>query len=163
MQDFTRGAAPALGPVPSKASEKWRYDSLKLCSEAMSRAQVEWDYKVQGEFGSSIKKVADEMMIELERVSPLSSNEMQRMDELVRKAAQFWLDVGQQRCRVVLLMSSSGEDPVRSDMGSLDRDGTLSLVVIPELRRKGNSQGERLDTNDLVMDCKGKFSVFHSS
>jgi hypothetical protein len=82
------------------------------------------------------------------------------MGNLVRKAAKLWLKAGQQRCRLFLLMSDSGKEPLRSGQASLDRDGKQELVVIPELRRIGNEQGERLDKNELVSDCKGRFSVF---
>jgi hypothetical protein len=103
------------------------------------------------------------MSQELGKVATVSDSEKQRMSQLVKKAASLWLEVGQQRCRMSLLMSDSGEDPVRSRHTALDSDGSLSLVVVPELRRRGNAQGERLKIDELVMDCKGKFSVFYAS
>ena len=59
-----------------------------------------------------------------------------------------------------LFMSESGDVPVRSRREVLVSDGNLSLVVLPELRRMGDAQGERLDRDELVMDCKGVFNVF---
>jgi hypothetical protein len=85
------------------------------------------------------------------------------MGELVKKAARLWREVGQQRYRMFLLMSDSGDEPVRPGLSVLDNDAPLSLVVVPELRRRGNAQGERLDTDELVTDCKGRFMLFRAS
>ena len=100
---------------------------------------------------------------ELGKVASVGGSDKQRMSDLVRKAAKLWLEVGQQRCRIFLLMSNSGEKPSRSGQASLDRDGTQELVAVPELRRMGNAQGERLERDELVSDCKGKFNVFYAS
>lgn len=136
---------------------------MKICVEATSQPRMEWDYNVKQEYESCLKEAAAEMSQELGRVASVSDGERQRMTELVRNAAGLWLEVGQQRCRMFLLMSNSGDRPARSRRKALDRDGTLSLVVVPELRRRGNAQGERLDSHELVMDCKGEFSVFYGS
>jgi hypothetical protein len=136
---------------------------MKTCVAAMSKPQEEWDHKVKREFDSCLKEVTEEMSQELGKVATVSDSEKQRMSQLVKEAARLWLEVGQQRCRMSLVMSASGEDPVRSRRTALDDDGSLSLVVLPELRRRGNAQGERLNTDELVMDCKGKFSVFYAS
>lgn len=90
----------------------------------------------------------------------MSEDEQERLSELVDKAANLWLEVGQQRCRMFLLMSKSGEEPKRSLKSSLNRDGTLNLVVMPELQRLGNAQGDQLDRVELVAGCKGQFSRF---
>jgi hypothetical protein len=136
---------------------------MKKCVEATSKPQMEWDHKLKGEFDSCLNETTEEMSQELGNVATISDSEKQRMAQLVKKAARLWLEVGQQRCRMSLVMSDSGEDPVRSRRTAVDRDGSLGLVVVPELRRRGNAQGERLNIDELVMDCKGKFSVFHAS
>jgi len=79
--------------------------------------------------------------------------------DLVRKAAKLWLEFGQQRCRIYLLMSKSGSQPSRSGQAFVGTDGKQELVVGPEVRRMGNVQGERLEKDELLPDCKGKFSV----
>jgi len=107
----------------------------------------------------SVKETTEDISQELAKVASVSSSDKQRMSDLVRKAARLWLEVGQQRCRMFLLMSYSSKEPSRSGPDSLDRDGTQELVVVPELRRMGNAQGEWLEKDELVLDCKGKFSV----
>jgi hypothetical protein len=60
------------------------------------------------------------------------------------------------------LMSKSGDVPARSRMAALDDEGMLHLVIIHESRRYGDARGERLDKDEVVMGCRGQFSVFPS-
>jgi hypothetical protein len=136
---------------------------MKKCLEATSQPLMDWEdnYNVKQGYESSVKETTEDISRELARVASVSSSDKQRMSDLVRKAARLWLEVGQQRCRMFLLMSNSSKEPSRSGPASLDRDRTQELVVVPELRRMGNAQGERLEKDELVLDCKGKFSVFY--
>jgi hypothetical protein len=135
---------------------------MKKCLEAISqsRPESESNYNLKHSYESSLKKVIDDVSRELERVASVSSSDKQRMSEFVRKAAKLWLEVGQQRYRIFLVMSDMGEKPSRSGPASLNSDGTQDLVTTPEVRRIGNAQGERLERDELVADCKGIFSVF---
>ena len=116
--------------------------------------------KIKQDHELTIKKTIEEISQELGEVAPISADEKQRLGVLVKKAAKMWLEVGQQRCRMFLLMSDSGKEPTRSRAAARSQDGMLGLVVVPELRRFGNANGERLEKDELVTGCKGKFSVF---
>lgn len=118
-------------------------------------------FNVKQGYESSVKDTAKELFREVTRVSSVADDDEQRMSELVKTAAKLWLEVGQQRCRMFLLMSKSTKEPLRSGEDALDRDRHQELVIVPELRRIGNAQGERLEKNELVLDCQGKFSAFH--
>jgi hypothetical protein len=136
---------------------------MEKCLEATSQPLMDWEdnYDVKQGYESSVKETTEDISRELARVASVSGNDMQRMSDLVKKASRLWLEVGQQRCRMFLLMSHLSKEPSRSGLASLDRNGTQELVVVPELRRMGNAQGERLEKDELVLDCKGKFSVFY--
>lgn len=102
------------------------------------------------------------MHLALEKVSPVSSDEQKRLD-LVKKSARLWNEVGQQRFRGFLSMTESVNAPSRSHSKALDQTTEkLELVLVPELRRIGNAHGERLDTDEVVIDCKGKFNRFYA-
>jgi len=135
---------------------------MKICLDAISQPLLEWEsnYNLKRGYELCLKEVMDDISQELGKVAPVNGDYKQRMSDIVKKAAKLWLEVGQQRYRIFLLMSTLGGKPLRSGQGSLDRDGTQELVVVPELRRMGNAQGERLDKDELVSDCKGKFRVF---
>lgn len=80
--------------------------------------------------------------------------------DLVKHAAEVWLEVGQQRCRVYLVMSRISKEPLRGRHIALGSSGALELIVKPEVRRVGNTQGEQLENDELVTDCKGSFVMF---
>jgi len=136
---------------------------MKKTCEAVGQPLQEWDpgYGVKQGYEQSVKEVMKDISDELGRVASISSKDKQRISDLVRKAATLWLEIGQQRCRIFLLMSDSGGRPSRNEPSSLDGDETQELVVMPELRRKGNAQGERLEKDELISGCKGEFSVFY--
>jgi hypothetical protein len=136
------------------------------CVEAIKQHPMNSEPIKEG-YESTLKEVTDELFHELERVAAVSDIEnqgidKQRVNELVRNAANLWLEVGQQRFRAKLVMSGTGEKPVQSRQTALSPSGTLNLVVFPELRRLGNAQGEQLENEELVMGCKGTFNVFRT-
>jgi hypothetical protein len=137
---------------------------MKTCAQAIAQPLMEWDsnYDIKQGYESTLKDVTQDLSRELGRVAKVNSSDKQRLSDLVKQAAKLWLEAGQQRCRMFMLMSEpgSGDVPKRSGSASLDSDHRQSLVVFPALRRLGNSQGERLDKDEVVMDCNGQFSVF---
>jgi hypothetical protein len=143
-------------PKPTKDSEKWRYDTINDCLKAINQLGSD---KLKRSYEQCLNDTMEDVSHELERVASMDVNDKQRMMDLVRKAAQLWLEVGQQRYRIFLLMSKSGTKPSRSGQAFVD---TQELVVGPEVRRIGNAQGERLEKDELVSECKGKFSVLNA-
>jgi hypothetical protein len=162
VEDKRSNGAAALCPRPTKASEKWRYEAMKECVEATTEPGMDGkaNHNVKEGYELTLKEITDALSHELARVALIDRSDKQRMRLLVTKAAQLWLEVGQQRCRMFLLMSNSGREPAQSGPTSLNRDGRMELVVVPEVRRLGNVQGDRLDEDELVSDCKGEFSIF---
>ena len=118
------------------------------------------NYNVKRGYESSLTETTDDILKELGRVASITDIDKQNFNNLVRRAARFWLEVGQQRYRVFLLMSDSGTEPSRSGEIAVGKDGTQKLIVVPELRRIGSAQGDRLENDELVADCKGVFGVF---
>ncbi|KAI9855253.1 MAG: hypothetical protein M1813_000486 [Trichoglossum hirsutum] len=125
-QDRKSSGALAPCPKPSKESEKWRYEALKKHSGAVTQTLMAWEpnYNVKLSYEKSVKEAMEDISRWLERMASVSNDDKQRVTDLVRKAANLWLEVGQQRCRIFLLMS-----PPRSGQASLARDGTEELVA----------------------------------
>jgi hypothetical protein len=146
-------------PKPTKDSEKWRYDTINDCLKAINQLGSEPNHKLKQSYEQCLKDTTEDLSHELERVASMDVNDKQRMMDLVKKAAKLWLEVGQQRYRIFLLMSKSGTKPSQSGQAFVD---TQELVVGPEVRRIGNAQGERLEKDELVSECKGKFSVLYA-
>jgi hypothetical protein len=159
-------SSAALSPRASKESEQWRYERMVKLIESIKKPLASSDPIKQG-YEATLKEVTQELFRELEKVAPIRDIEEQdigehRINELVRNAAELWLDIGQQRFRTRLVMSGTGEKAVKSRQNALSPSGTLNLVVSPGLRRLGNAQGEQLNHEESVMSCEGTFEVFRT-
>jgi len=160
-QDLKSPAALAHCPKPTKDSEKWRYDTINDCLKTINQLGSEPNYKLKRSYEQCLNDTTEDISHELERVASMD-NDKQTITDIVRKAAQLWLEVGQQRYRIFLLMSKSGTKPSRSGQAFVDIHREQELVVGPEVRRIGNAQGERLEKDELVPDCKGNFIVLYA-
>jgi hypothetical protein len=129
--------------------------------EALSEPQQEWQsgQSLKQQYELSLKEAANEMLQHLENVVPVKENYQQRMNDLVEAAAKLWLEAGQQRCRVFLLMSEEGKGPPPSIPSAEARGRVHDIIVTPGVRRMGNSQGERLDKEEVVQGCEGEFDL----
>ncbi|KAH8685430.1 hypothetical protein BGZ60DRAFT_425926 [Tricladium varicosporioides] len=144
-------------PQPNKESERWRYETMKSCIIVTGDRLAEGDpsFSLQQNYYKALEDIRNDIMQELGKVSTEISCYEDQVETLLREAAKFWLEVGQQRCRMFLAMSESGTEPAQT---RLNHCGTLNLVVMPQLRRMGNAFGEQLDKDELVLE--GNFSVF---
>jgi hypothetical protein len=121
------------------------------------------DYNLKRSYEKCLNDATEDVSRELGQVAfNYISNDKQRTSDLVREAAKLWLEIGQQRYRTFLLMSNSGSKPSRSGQAFVDADGRQELVATPELRIIGNAQGERLENDKLVLDCRGIFSMLYA-
>lgn len=155
-------------PRPSREAEQWRYENMLNCVEAISQPLSKWarnsrNFNIKRGYESALQTTVDEMCQELDKVTAVLDNDRQRMIHFVKKAAELWLEIGQQRYRMFVVMSESGKQPKRSARAALDRNRTLEMVIEPSLRRFGSAKGEQLEKEAVVVDCTGKFSTFHCS
>lgn len=127
---------------------------IKQCLEAIEQSGDISDVKQRQkqDYDQTLSAVRNAISEMKAHVASVDGNELQRIDDLVRLAAKFWLDIGSQRYRILVICS-------KSRAGSL-RMKTLELVVKPELRRNGNSQGQELERQDAVRGCEGEYSEF---
>jgi len=151
-------------PKPTKVSEKWRYDTINDCLKAINQPLLdsEPNCNLKQSYEQCLDDIMEDISHELGRVASMGDPDKQRMIDFVRKASKLWLEIGQQRYRIFMLMSNSGSKPSRSGQAFVGTDGMQELVTGPELRRLGDAQGERFENDELVPDCKGKFSVLYS-
>lgn len=87
----------------------------------------------------------------IERVANLDVRHRNMLESLVRLCAKIWLEFSSQPYRLLVgLPQGSGDllsSPKMSERG-------LTLVVSPELRRYGNSEGNNLARGEVVPDCQ---------
>jgi hypothetical protein len=89
------------------------------------------------------------------KVYDVDNNTAQALEDVARKAAKMWLGFGTQRCRILVDMSRSNLKSPSSDRIRKVRGSSLELVVVPELRRFGNSKGQDLDKEEKIAGCEG--------
>ncbi len=151
------------GPSATRNSEEWRFDTLRQCASAINQLLEPTHpyYKAKIGYDTTIQGARNDILRELGHFAPVTDDVKNDFEDVVKKAAAFWLEVGQQRYRLFLLFSPSGAEPVRSGQHVHMRDNNIQkLVLIPELRRRGNAQGDKLDSDEMVVKCRGDFREF---
>ena len=75
--------------------------------------------------------------------------------EIVLQATKLWLDLGVQRCRIVIVIPQASRGANSSRQIRLCQD----LVLQPEVQRKGNAKGENLDMPEVEVCRLETFSL----
>ncbi|KAF2188027.1 hypothetical protein K469DRAFT_704299 [Zopfia rhizophila CBS 207.26] len=146
-------------PEPSEGSEKWRSDRVKECLEALEQARnpsEERQKRKQG-YNQTLGTAVEEISQAVKRISLLDERKLQTLQDLVRLAGRLWLDIGSQRHRIIVVVPGSSENVLK---GTKTGSKPIELVLKPEVRRFGNSQGQELDRVDVVGGCKGEYESY---
>ena len=135
---------------------------MKECRNALRQAvDSEWDPRAKLKIGfqETLKDIREEFTSTVGEMVVLADVNVRAMDKIAKKAANVWLEFGMQRCRIVMVFGASSLKPAQ-DRIKKAREGKMELVVIPELKRYGNSKGLELHTEATVSGCGGeKISV----
>lgn len=138
-------------PRPFPDTEKWRYEEVKKCLDALDRGEVD----LKQAYESSLASAAQELSNAIGSVTSINNDTLNEMKALGRKASRLWLQMGTQRCRILIFIPDSIKSPIQRNSR---RGRNTELVILPEMRRIGNSQGEELDPETAVAVCKGEYS-----
>jgi hypothetical protein len=120
---------------------------MTTCVEAVEKPSG--DPMLKDAFVEGVQRVCDEITIGLDRVVANTANLQKFIKDIAHQATRLWLDLGIQRCRILIIVPSES----RGTSGKSDRTGSRELVVQPEIQRFGNAQGENLETQEVVI-CK---------
>jgi hypothetical protein len=117
----------------------------------MKKADTESNKEFKNAYEHSIIEIADMILKAIGHMVETSAADERDCQQLVRTAADFWLDVSAHKCRITLHFPS----PMVNVLEKGAMSGKISLVAQPEVRRKGTAKGERLDREQVVKDCEG--------
>jgi hypothetical protein len=106
----------------------------------------------------SLSAISNEIYKAVEAVSQVTTSDLQTVQDFVKLAAKFWLEVSSQKCRVLLVFPPHIPNALVRDQKKVAT--VLELVVQPELRRIGNAQGQRLDMEHVIKGCEGDHTKF---
>lgn len=146
---YAKDSQPSHWPHPTQKSEAWRYQKIKSCLQAleqMGTASVEMQRCKDG-YGHSLNEASREISRAIEKLCLVDENQQRAIHSLVSQAAKFWLDVGSQHYRVLVVMPSSTANPLQEAKPSY---GQIQLIINPKLQRIGNAVGEALDKMETV-------------
>jgi hypothetical protein len=107
------------------------------------------DPLLKGAYIQNTQQIGDNIIRTLGRLVATTSSQQNAIKDMVRQAAKLWLDIGIQRCRILIIVPQGSRGTSRRHDGQRLRE----FVVQPEVQRFGNSQGENLDTQEVVI-CK---------
>jgi hypothetical protein len=139
-------------PRPHLTTEKWRYQEIEKCLDALERG----DADLRQAYESSLSNTVNELSRVVGSVSSLDSHTLKDINTFTRKAARLWLEMGTQRCRLRVVIP----DSVRSAVQDTRRLKTAELVLMPGMLRIGNNEGASLDREEVVSGLKGEYRSF---
>jgi hypothetical protein len=143
-------------PEPSFDTEKWRYETMKGCQEAMRISPSKYDprIKIRNGYQTSMDHIAMNLSEAFEMITTITDEQSQGIRALSEKAAKLWISFGTQRCRLFFVLQSK-KDAIET--GSDDRcEAVVEFVIRPELKRVGDSDGISFVKMQTVAGCEGE-------
>ena len=119
--------------------------------EAVKQPASKWDSnsELKNEYNRSLESVTKDLSETLGKVSQLDQPTQQALKQISKKAAEMWLEMATQRCRIVVVQAGSNLR-AQSDRVKRAKEGGLELAVMPGLRRFGNAKGQDLDKVETI-------------
>jgi hypothetical protein len=143
---------PSEWPEPTQRSEQWRYVTIREWMESLEQPGSRSITKQMGVAGyeSTLESATRDIRDMVGKVSHSNedSKTVKQIREMVQLAARFWLKMGSQRFRIVVLLPNLGD--ITAD-GRRREHLPEKVIARPELRRIGNSLGQQLDSIDVVV------------
>ena len=143
---------PSGWPKPTQRSEEWRYVTIREWSESVEQpgSQSTTKQKQKADYESTLDSAAGDILHVVSDVSHSDedSKTVKEIRGIVQLAANFWLKMGSQRCRIIVMLPNLDDDAAD---GRRREHLPRKLVAQPELRRIGNFLGQQLDSIDEVV------------
>lgn len=139
-------------------TERWRYVTIKECRAALRKpVPSEWDPRanLKKEFKTSIDTLRKEIVSTIQEMAVLDKGDIQTIEKMTIKAVNIWLELEMQRCRIFVDVPGSKLKSAEEKVKRV-REGSLKLVIVPALKRFGNSKGQDLDVIETVGKCVGQ-------
>ncbi|OQV06072.1 hypothetical protein CLAIMM_10704 [Cladophialophora immunda] len=144
-------------PEASEESEAWRFERVKEYWDASKKSDSEASRRLKQRYDESVGAAVDDICNAIQAISPPSPHDLLLVREFVEVAATFWLDVVAQKCRVYLVFPAQGAKALVHRKAA---NATADLVIQPEVRRRGNAQGQRFVKEQVIKGCEGEKTRF---
>ncbi|KAF2827327.1 hypothetical protein CC86DRAFT_466119 [Ophiobolus disseminans] len=151
---YSAGASSFEWPEIPAEVERSRFENAKAYTNAVGSTT---NSSVRESFERSVTAIMNSIIRATERVATIQANDHRVLETVVRLAGKIWLESCSQRYRVVVVVSHGSGD-ILSLPGEFE--GTLRLVVRPEVKRYGDSQGKHLTRGEPVAGWKGLLETY---
>lgn len=149
------GQSPHEWPDVAGDVERDRYETAKAFLDTIESSTNEGGCK--DSFEESIANAVSAMTRELEKVASLKIREEKSLESIVRLAAKTWLESCSQRYRLVVITTHGSGDIL--SYGTPQPSG-LKLIIRPDLKRYGDSQGKDLMRGEPLAGWKGSVESY---
>ncbi|PMD58583.1 uncharacterized protein K444DRAFT_413399 [Hyaloscypha bicolor E] len=143
-----------IWPEPGMEAERWRYVNIKECHAALRmRVASELDHraKLKKSFKFSLENLRESMWRKIGEVVEYKRESVQAMEQMTIKAVNMWLEFGEQRCRILAIENRPNGEVVDDRVNK-----KVDLLVRPQLKRYGKSNGQDLDIEEIIKGCEGE-------
>jgi predicted transcriptional regulator len=118
---------------------------MRLPSELDSRAKLKKSFKF------SLEKLRETVGTRIAEVAEYNKGSVQATEQITMKAVNIWLEFGEQRCRVLVIEKRPNSAVVDEKVNK-----AVNLLVLPQLKRYGKSDGQNLDIEEVIKGCEGE-------
>jgi hypothetical protein len=137
-------------PKPTMQTERWRYTTVTECRATLKEpaSELELRARIKKGFKSSLDKLKESLATRITEIADFSRESAQATDKMTIKAVNMWLEFGMQRCRILITENreEEGENAKKAQY----------LLVRPQLKRHGKSDGYDLDIEEVINGCEGE-------
>ncbi|KAF2729145.1 hypothetical protein EJ04DRAFT_580833 [Polyplosphaeria fusca] len=144
-------------PKPDFGAERWRYETVRQCQEIVQTTVSDYhpQVKLHHSYRAHLESVQERILMQLKKVNEVDEKTRQLLRTIIDKAAKAWILFGTQRCRLVIVIHGL-DSTIDSKGPEKEHNGNVELVLRPELRRIGDSDGQALDKEQVVVGCEGE-------
>jgi hypothetical protein len=112
-------------------------------------------------FKTTLDTLKSELIKRLGEVALIEDGHTQAIESLARTAAVTWLEFGAQRCRLMVVLKDTNLTSKNTNQMERQRTDAFSLVIVPALKRFGNSKGEKLDeVEEAIRGCDAEIAKY---
>ena len=130
---------------------------MRACQETLATPTSAYDSrtKLREEYKKSLSTIQEKIELDFKMVSDLDEAATTSIRLLIEKVAKAWIAFGTQRCRIVVVMQGlKTETESKGQTG--EKPNSIELIIRPELRRIGDSDGGSLEKEQVIAGCEGE-------
>lgn len=142
-------------PEVTEGAEQARYETARVflaAIEPSTKSNVD-NRRLKDSYDISVKKALAETRESLKTIASLGPSDDQTLESVIRLCARTWLECCSQRYRLLVRMPDEVDDYLAPTTGR--EKYSLKVVVKPDIKRFGTSQGEDLAKGEVVTGWRG--------